>query len=68
MSKLFILQNVITANQNRVYIKGNAVIPRKVSNANALVTTRGPHAKVSIIAIMYIFKHVIIIIWLYNFM
>ena len=54
MSKLFILQNVITARQNRVYKKGNAVILRMVSNANALLTTRGPHAVVSSIAIMYI--------------
>jgi len=47
ISVLFSLQNVITANLDRVYMKVVAEIPRLDSNANAIMTILGTDAIVS---------------------
>ena len=62
ISILFILQYVITATQNRVYMEVFAGIPALDTNAPAKIIILDTNAMVSSIAIMYTFKFIFIVL------
>ena len=62
ISIVFILQYVITATQNRVYMEAFAGIPTLDTNAPAKIIILDTNAMVSSIAIMYTFKFTFIVL------